>query len=412
MSAQSPGAVPRVAFLPDTFGEVNGAALTSRRLARWAQERRRPFLCAFAGGRSRVDVDDRGGEVELPRSRLGIPLEADLSYDVLGWRHGRRLHRLLAEFRPDVVHVTGPNDMGQLGAYLAWRLGVPLVASWHTNVHEFAARRAARWLDVAPAAVSTRLSAIIERSVLRATARFYRLARVVLAPNDALVRQLQALTGRPVRLMRRGVDAERFSPAYRQRAADDGFRIGYVGRLSPEKDVRALVGLDAALREANPLRPYELVVVGDGHERAWLERHLPHARFTGVLGGDALARAYADMDALYFPSRTDAFGNVVLEALASGTPAIVTSAGGPASIVADGVTGFVADTEADACRAVLRLMHDPHAFARMRSAARERALESSWDRVFDTVYSAYRQALDTGPHPLPARAAPAPGPPR
>ena len=134
--------------------------------------------------------------------------------------------------------------------------------------------------------------------------------------------------------MRRGVDTRLFDPA-RRRRSDDTFRIGYVGRLTPEKNVRFLAELGVALK-AKGQDNVEFVIVGEGSEEAWLRQNVPNVTCTGVLRGDALAEAYAGMDLFAFPSRTDTFGNVVLEALASGVPAVVTDGGGPKFIVAAG----------------------------------------------------------------------------
>ena len=274
---------------------------------------------------------------------------------------------------------------------MAWRLGVPVVGSWHTNVHEFAARRAARLIGWLPAGVQSAVAHTIERRVLDAALLFYRIPRILLAPNAELVELLERRTGRPTRLMRRGIDADRFSPAWR--TADDGvFRLGYVGRLSPEKNLRSLVDVEGALR-ARGAPPFRLVIIGDGRERAWLATHLQRAEFPGILEGDALSRAYANMDLFLFPSTTDTFGNAVLEALASGTPAIVTPAGGPKTIVEDGVSGIVADAPAGFADGALSLMRDRGRLERMRAAARARALEFSWDRIFEDVYAVYTEAL-------------------
>jgi phosphatidylinositol alpha 1,6-mannosyltransferase len=395
-STSSPGA-PRVAFMPDCYEEVNGLALTSRALHRFARSRGLPLLCVRATARRPAPGHGErmatppappllGDELVLPRSRLAIALETDLSYDLLFWRHVRRILRALRAFRPDVVHVTGVNDVGQVGAWAAWRLGVPLVASWHTNVHEYAARRASGRLALLPPRARIAVAARIEAGVLRAVARFYALARAILAPNEDLVRLLARRTGKPAFLMQRGVDTDRFSPA-RRTARDDVFRIGYVGRLSPEKNVRLLPAIQAALG-ATP-RPFRLVVVGDGSEREWLAGQLPGAELPGVLAGEALSAAYADFDVFVFPSATDTFGNVVLEAYASGVPVIVTSQGGPRWLVEEGVTGFVADDARAMAGAVRALMDDPARHAAMRRAARERALATSWARVFEDVWDVY-----------------------
>jgi len=134
------------------------------------------------------------------------------------------------------------------------------------------------------------------------------------------------------------------------------------------------------------------LIVGQGGDESMLREQLPEAEFAGVLRDEALAAAYADMDIFVFPSHTDTFGNVVLEALASGVPAVVTPDGGPKFIVKDGETGFVVGDEGFAA-AVARLVTDRALREAMRGAAREYALGCSWDAVFGRVYGAYEEML-------------------
>jgi glycosyltransferase involved in cell wall biosynthesis len=192
--------------------------------------------------------------------------------------------------------------------------------------------------------------------------------------------------------MPRGVDCEQFHP--RERSVNDGvLRLGYVGRVTPEKRVRFLVDLERALLSAGHTN-FSILVVGDGNERAWLERNLRHGVFTGVLRGQFLAEAYANMDVFVFPSRTDTYGNVVQEAAASGVPAIVTSHGGPQCLVVPGVTGFVAENDDEFVRTVLQLMAKPAHMRTMGAAARQNILASSWDAALEMTYSAYRFCKD------------------
>jgi hypothetical protein len=135
---------------------------------------------------------------------------------------------------------------------------------------------------------------------LWAALQFYRLPTVLLAPNLELVELLHHQTGKPTFLMRRGVDTTLFSRAKRG-VADGTFRFGFVGRLSSEKNVRLLPRLEQALLAAGHTQ-VRFLIVGDGRERPWLEQHMTHADFTGVLHGESLARAYANMDLLVFPS--------------------------------------------------------------------------------------------------------------
>ena len=240
----------------------------------------------------------------------------------------------------------------------------------------------------------------MEAGALWATSQFYKLARVLFAPNEELCRMLERTTGRPCFLMQRGVDTEWFSPMQRTREAGDrAVVLGYVGRLSVEKNVALLARVERELA-AMGVGGVRFLIVGHGSEEAALRRDLKEAEFAGVLRGAALAQAYANMDVLVFPSHTDTFGNVVLEALASGVPAVVTPDGGPKFIVRDGETGFVTEDDRFA-GAVAELVRDRARLEAMRVKAREYALGCSWDAVFERVYAGYETGARLGDGVLP-----------
>jgi phosphatidylinositol alpha 1,6-mannosyltransferase len=386
--------VPRVAYFPDSFHEVNGVAHTSRNFVAYAERRELPFLCVRAGWRG--ESPEEAGTMrtlELARSWASVGMEKDLSFDPLFWRHAGRVARELKNFEPDIIHITGPSELGMFGAYYAWEMGIPLAASWHTNVHEYAARRISGMTQRLGESRGAAVERGIERGALWVAAQFYRLAKVLFAPNSELCAMLEESTGRPCHLMQRGVDTELFTPDRRTRGSGEKkLVLGYVGRLSVEKNVALLARIEAQLA-ARGVNGVEFLIVGHGGEEAALRATLKNAVFAGVLRGDALATAYADMDLLVFPSHTDTFGNVVLEALASGVPAIVTPDGGPKYIVRDGGTGFVAADDGFSA-AVAVLAEDRDRLKRMRECARSYAVGCSWDAVFDRVYGAYETVLE------------------
>jgi glycosyltransferase involved in cell wall biosynthesis len=190
--------------------------------------------------------------------------------------------------------------------------------------------------------------------------------------------------------MKRGVDTTLFHPAKRARKGGP-FRVGYVGRLTPEKNVRFLA--EVGHRLARERTEFEMFIVGEGNESAWLRANVPNARLTGVLRGEELARAYADMDLFAFPSMTDTYGNVILEAMASGVPCVVTNCGGPKFLVTDGVTGLVGAGNSDFIACVETIARTPAVHRQMKVAAREFAMRQSWDSVFEAVYEAYSACL-------------------
>ena len=166
-----------------------------------------------------------------------------------------------------------------------------------------------------------------------------------------------------------------------------------MGRLSVEKNV-ALLPIIAQQLGAFNIHNIQFLIIGHGGEEATLRAALPanRAHFAGVLRSEALAAAYANMDILIFPSHTDTFGNVVLEALSSGVPAIVTPNGGPKYIVCQGETGFIAE-DPDFAAAIATIARDRTLHNTMRANARAYALGCSWDAVFDRVYAAYQTIL-------------------
>jgi phosphatidylinositol alpha 1,6-mannosyltransferase len=382
---------PRVAFFSDSYHGVDGVATTCRNIVAAAGRRGLEFLAVHAGERNSHSRDGSLEILELDRGPVSFPLDLHLRFDLLFTRHYGRVLEAVRQFRPDVVHITGPGDVGITGARVAYDLGVPLAASWHTNLHEFAARRLWKLASMLPEEPRNGLAHCTQEFVLQACLRYYKFARVILAPNQEHMKLIAASTGRPVFPMQRGVDAHLFSPLKRD-ACDRIFRLGYVGRLRPEKNVRFLAEIEDALQR-DGITSYRFLIVGDGSERAWLERRLRQADFTGELFGEALARAYANMDLFVFPSETDTFGNVVAEAMASGTPAVVTSKGGPKFQVESGLNGFVADGGQEFIACIKQTMASPQLHRSLRAASRVAASRKSWESVLDDLHRAYQACL-------------------
>ena len=391
-----PANLPRVAYFPDSFHEVNGVAHTSRHFEAFARRKDIPFLCIRAGDREQAFVEDGNvWTLELPRGIFSFALERDLRFDPAFPRHIPLIGEVLDRFQPDLIHITGPSEVGMLGAGLAYHRELPLAASWHTNVHEYLARRSDWLLRLLPERHSQSTGKKIQDLTLAAAARFYSIAKVLYAPNIELCELLESSTGRPCFLMPRGVDTELFTPSKRPAlATGDPFILGFVGRLSIEKNIPRLAAIhDELLAQGHT--NFRFLIIGQGDEEQWLRERMSHADFPGVLRGEALAEAYASMDLFVFPSHTDTFGNVVLEALASGVPAIVTPDGGPRYIVRESETGFIVSDEGFTA-AITSVMANPAKHAAMRAASRAYALTASWDAVFEGVYAGYEGILPAG----------------
>ncbi len=381
----------RVAFFPDAFHEVDGVAMVARNFVAFAQQRSIPLLIVHAGPRNEVNREGSATRVQLCRGPIKFPLDRNHEFDLFFLRHYREVAALLREFRPDVVQITGPSDVGILGALYAHNTKTPLAAFWQTNLPQYAGLRAAKALSFLPKNLAEPFSRAAQNFSRVATTRFYKIPRFLFAPNPEIMEELTKATGKPCFPMGHGVDTARFDPKFRDRQSGP-FTIGYVGRLTPEKNVRWLSRMERALHHKE-CRDFRLLIVGQGAEESWLRQNLQRAEFRGVLTGDELSRAYANMDVLAFPSETETFGLVVLEALSSGVPAVVTGAGGPGYTVQHGKTGYVAGNFEEFTTYVAALMTDPDRLSAMRKSAREYAKSSSWEKAFQDIYQTYCSQL-------------------
>jgi phosphatidylinositol alpha 1,6-mannosyltransferase len=385
----SPGL--KVAFFPDGYREIDGLANTARQFEAFATRHGLPFLIVHTGPNTEVESRGPVTRIQLRRSFATFPLDRGHHFDLLFGRHVEEVASRVREFDPDVILITGPGEVGILGARIAHKLHIPLAATWQTNLHEYAGRRMAAATRFLPRRASDWLSQAAERWTFRALARFYKIPRFLFAPNQEVIRMLEGATGKPCSIMPHGVDTEVFSPSCRDRATGP-IRIGYVGRLTPEKNVRILAQIEQGLINKGR-NDFEFVVVGDGIDQGWLRENMRNAVFTGVLTGDELSRAFANMDIFVFPSETDTFGLVVLEAMASGVPAIATSIGGPKYTIQHGKNGFVAGSLNEFVSIIDEILMNRDLLASYRIAAREFAVGTSWDQVFERMYGTCEEQL-------------------
>ena len=299
---------------------------------------------------------------------------------------GPRVSRELEEWRPDLVHLVSPTPMARKAQKWARARGIPSVSSFHTHFVSYF-----RYYGV-PA---------LEPFGWRILRRFYAGDARVYAPSHSIIREL-AEHGIPhTELWSRGIDLSRYSPAHRSAelraragVADDSTPIVLmVSRLVKEKDMADLVEMDRILRARR--NQHRLVLVGDGPMRAELEQALPDAYFAGHQTGGDLARWYASGDVFVFPSTTETFGNVVVEAQASGLPTVVVDRGGPPDLVEPGQTGWIARSNdpADLAEKVEALVQDAQGRARMGARAREAAGERDWAAINGRLIESYARVI-------------------
>lgn len=288
-----------------------------------------------------------------------------------------RMVSVLRGFDPDVVHLASPALLGWGGVHAARYLGIPTVAVFQTDVAGFAESYGVGVLSRASWAWTRRLHSKADRT---------------LAPSTSAMENLAAHQIPRVHKWSRGVDVTGFAPS----ARDDRLRrswspggkpiIGFVGRLAPEKHVERFAALHAR-------DDVQIVVVGDGVDRAKLESTLPRAVFTGALYGGALATAYASMDVFVHPGEHETFCQAVQEAMASGVPVIAPDAGGPRDLVAPYRTGLllpVAEFEARLPDSVDHLVAERRRYA---LAARRSVLGRTWPVICDELLGHYEAVL-------------------
>ncbi len=302
---------------------------------------------------------------------------------------GRALRERLDEFDPTLVHVVSPTPMAIWAQRWARRRGIPSVASFHTHFVSYFRYYGVRFL---------------EPLGWRGLRWFYDRSERVYAPTRTIAAELAAHHIGPVELWSRGIDLDAFDPALR----DPGLReslggdettpvLLMVSRLVKEKDLEDLIGLDHELRSRGT--SFRFVLVGDGPMRDELEAALPQAHFAGQLTGAELARWYASADVFIFPSTTETLGNVVLEALASGLPAVVVDQGGPQDLINDGETGFIAPAKdiASIADRLQPLLEDETLRVRMGGEARRSARGRDWRIINRGLINSYRALLRDGP---------------
>ena len=299
----------------------------------------------------------------------------------------RTLDPLLDRFGPDIVHVVTPSLLGLYGVRYARRRGIPVVASFHTDFVTLFRYYGLRSLE--------RLGHHLAR-------RFYGQCAVTLAPSRYQAAKLQAHGIGNVALWQRGVNPASFSPAFRsselraQLGGDDVPILLYVGRLGREKNLPYLAQAMQVL--ARQGTRFKLVIVGQGPMRRALAERLPEAVFTGPLEGEELSRWYASADVFVFPSIAETFGNVVLEAFASGLPVIGVDAGSVRELVNPTANGRLApaDSPAAFADAIRSLLQRPAELARLGLGARVTAAQYRWPDVNRQLLEQYERLIAAG----------------
>jgi phosphatidylinositol alpha 1,6-mannosyltransferase len=371
-----------VYFTESLYPLVDGVSRTLARLFATLEKRGVEFAI-FSPFKPTAEISwrDRVREVgyfrfpPYPDYRVALPYSKGIAADV-------------AAFSPDLIHVVSPTPFCYRGQTIARSLGVPVVASFHTHFVSYFRYYGVRWLEP------------LGWEILR---RFYRGCARVYAPSLSIIRELRLEGIDRVELWSRGIDLERFTPEHRDSrlrelaGADRNTPLLlFVSRLVKEKDLADLVSVARILRERGVR--FSLALVGDGPMRSELEHAIPNGLFLGHLSGPELARWYASADAFIFPSTTETLGNVVLEALASGVPAVVVDRGGPQDLIEQGSNGFIANANdpEDIASHVQALLENTELRETMSRQARASARSRNWEEVNGGLLASYAEVIAEG----------------
>ena len=371
----------RVALFTGNYNYIkDGVALTLNRLVAFLEKRGVPVL-VFAPVAEKPAFQSVGELVAVPS--FSIPTRAE--YRIATGLPNAARERLKA-FRPTLFHIAVPDILGYQALKLSESWGVPAVASYHTRYDTYL-----RFYGLG----------FLEKLGQRYMRNFYNRVRRVYPPSESMAEIIRAEgQSQRVEVWARGVDSDLFSPNKRDMAwrrslgiADDEVAVSFAGRLVKEKNTAIYMRVMNLLASRGlKIRP---LMIGDGPEMATLKAGLKNGVFAGFLHGEDMARAYASSDIFFFPSESETFGNVTLEAMASGLPAVNAISSGSNSLVVEGVTGHLVSAREEIAMAdrIETLVRDAGLRHRMGQAARARALDYSWDHIMSGLLESYRQVL-------------------
>ena len=370
----------RVAMVTETYPpEINGVAMTIGRAVGALQAR--DHQVQLIRPRQRADGAPLPAQEPLEQVlRPGIPIPRYAGLN-MGLPAKRLLLRLWTLRRPDVAHIATEGPLGWSAMAAARKLGIPVLAGFHTNFHSYSRHYGLGWL---------------KKPIHAYLRKFHNQARLTVVPTRALRDELTRQGYRNIEVLARGVDAELFSPVHRSEdlrrewgVGPDDLVVIYVGRVAPEKNLPLLLRAFAAIARHRP--DARLVLVGDGPDAAALRASHPQFIHAGPRTGLDLSRHYASADLFLFPSLTETFGNVVLEAMASGLATLAYDYAAATEHLRHEDNGLVAPFGDEAAFIALaeRLAAQPGDIPKWAARARETALAISWEGIHDRLEQLY-----------------------
>jgi glycosyltransferase involved in cell wall biosynthesis len=373
----------RIAVVTETFPpEINGVAVTIFRMVEGLRERHHEIQLI----RPRQSRQDSAAAEphfeEILKKGVPIPRYANLK---MGLPAKQALIRLWSLNRPDIVHIVTEGPLGWSALAAALKLRIPCCSDFHTNFHNYSKHYGIGWL---------------RKPISGYLRRFHNKAHCTLVPTASLRDNLEDHGYQNLRVVARGVDTQLFSPKRRSLKLREQWGVTseqpvalYVGRLSPEKNLAAVINAYTAMRAAAP--GVRLVLVGDGPERTALQERHPDIIFAGMQVGEALAAHYASGDIFLFPSITETFGNVTIEALASGLAVVAYDYAAAAEFIKQGENGLLAtfDDTREFVKLAIGIACNRARACELGRSARMSAEKLDWKEVYGAFESALRDVI-------------------
>lgn len=373
----------RVAVVTETYPpEVNGVAMTLSRLVDGLVHRGHQVQLV----RPRQGRQDRGNASDVEEvlaTGFPIPRYAGLR---LGLPANRALIKTWSRQRPDVVHVVTEGPLGLSAVAAARKLQLPITSGFHTNFHAYTHHYGVGWL---------------QRPLAAYLRHFHNRTDATLVPTGQLARELETAGYTNLRVLARGVDTVLFHPQHRSNflrrswgcdGDEPGLAVLCVGRMAPEKNLSLVLEAFEAIRRQRPHS--RLIFVGDGPVRGPLQQHHPQHVYAGMRSGADLAAHYASADLFLFPSLTETFGNVALEALASGLPVVAFDRAAAGELIRSGENGFLAPPDdAAAFVAAAVAAATGNTLGILKNHARVSVVAQDWERIHDTFAQLLLQSV-------------------
>lgn len=374
----------KIAIFSDTyFPQVNGVAQTLKRLSNYFDRKQINYQIYSPENKTSTTYPNINQFPSLPfflypecRTVITNP---------------KKIENNLKQFKPDLIHLATPYMMGLYGLFAAKKLNIPVVSSYHTNFDQY---------------LKYYHASLLESFLWKYLKWFHQSTEKIFVPSKETQRKLESLNFSDLKVWGRGIDSELFKPNMNSKEQiKKKFQIHekhillFVGRLAPEKDLDTLNKIIDKL-PSNIKESVHWLIVGDGPSKeVWKEKEKSQKNITltGYIKGEELARIYAGADLFVFPSYTETFGNVVLEAMACGTPVIVANEGGVKDFVIDNVNGRICEKQnaESFLHAISELLCNEKMILGMGREARRYALTQSWNTIFDRLFSDYYEVIQT-----------------